>query len=74
MPRYYFDLKDGERQVDPSGLDCLDDDDAMTKGEMIAREIERNNSKASNSDCHIAVINDDGYQIGKLPIRKPLPV
>ena len=24
MPRYFFDLKDGRRLVDPSGLECRD--------------------------------------------------
>ena len=27
MPRYFFDIKDGRRIVDPSGLDCLEDTD-----------------------------------------------
>jgi hypothetical protein len=40
MPRYFFNIKDGRRLVDPSGLDCLDDADAISKGEAMARQIE----------------------------------
>jgi uncharacterized protein DUF6894 len=31
MPRYYFDIKDGHRLVDPSGSNFKDDDDAIAK-------------------------------------------
>jgi hypothetical protein len=28
MPRYYFDLGNGDRLADPSGVDCRDDEEA----------------------------------------------
>ena len=52
MPKYFFDLKDGVRLVDPAGLDCTDDVDAMAKGKVIALEIERSDPKIwTKSPC-----------------------
>ena len=31
MPHYYFDIEDGHRLVDPSGLNFKNDDDAIAK-------------------------------------------
>ena len=31
MPHYYFDIKDGHRLVDPSGLEIKNDDAAIAK-------------------------------------------
>jgi hypothetical protein len=28
MPRYFFDVKNGHRLIDPAGLDCRDDQEA----------------------------------------------
>ena len=39
MPRYYFDVKNGHRLIDPSGLDCKDDEDASSKADVIAKQI-----------------------------------
>jgi hypothetical protein len=36
MPRYYFDIKDGHRLVDPSGLEFKNDDAAIAKAKVIA--------------------------------------
>ena len=33
MPHYYFDIKDGHRLVDPSGLEFKNDDAAIAKAE-----------------------------------------
>jgi hypothetical protein len=41
MPLYYFDIKNGHRLIDPSGLDCENDDDAAAKARVIAIEIAR---------------------------------
>lgn len=39
MPRYYFDLKDGHRLVDPSGVDCPNDEAAQKQAKVIAARI-----------------------------------
>ena len=36
MPHYYFDIRDGHRLVDPSGMNFKNDDDAIAKAEVIA--------------------------------------
>ena len=36
MRHYYFDIKDGHRLVDPSGLDFKNDDAAIAKAKVIA--------------------------------------
>ena len=36
MARYYFDIKNGHRLVDPSGSDCENDSDAIEKAKLLA--------------------------------------
>ena len=36
MPHYYFDIKDGHRFVDASGLDLRNDDAAIAKAKVLA--------------------------------------
>jgi hypothetical protein len=49
MPRCYFDIKDGHRLVDPSGLDFKDDDDAIAKANVIAIEFLSTNPRSIRS-------------------------
>jgi hypothetical protein len=73
MPKYFFDLKDGVRLVDPAGLDCADDGDAMAKGRAIALEVEHSEPADLDPNRHVAVIDHNGHQVGKIPIRiKPV--
>jgi hypothetical protein len=69
MPKYFFDLKDGVRLLDPFGLDCVDDADAMARGKAIALEVERSAPRDLDPNRHVAVIDDTGYQIGKISIK-----
>jgi hypothetical protein len=39
--RYFFDVKNGHRLVDPAGLDCSDDEEAISDAQTIARLIAR---------------------------------
>lgn len=70
MPRYFFDIKGGHRLVDPKGMDCLDDADAMSKGEAVARQIEADGPVDMDLQRHVAVINEEGQQIGKIAVRR----
>jgi hypothetical protein len=38
MSRYFFDVKNGDRLIDPSGLDCRDDQEARKQAIQIAME------------------------------------
>jgi hypothetical protein len=57
MPHYYFDIKDGHRLVDPSGLDFKDDADAIAKANVIAIGVSLD-KPAVDPERHIAVLND----------------
>ena len=57
MPHYYFDIKDGHRLVDSSGLDFKNDDDAIAKAEVIAVGVSLD-KPAVDPERHIAVLND----------------
>ena len=59
MPHYYFDIKDGHTQVDPSGRDCESDKDAMETARVIAIGVSLD-KPAVDPKRHIAVINDAG--------------
>ena len=69
MPRYFFDIIDGRSLVDLSGLDCLDDADAISKGETMARPIEADGS-VDMDPRHVIVINAEGQQIGKIAVHR----
>ena len=36
MPRYFFDIKDGHRLVDPAGRECKDDKAAIEMARVLA--------------------------------------
>jgi hypothetical protein len=36
MPRYFFDIKDGHRLVDPAGRNCKDDTAAIEMARVLA--------------------------------------
>jgi len=47
MTNYFFEVKNGHSLVDPSGLDCADDGDAIDKATIIARQITEDVGKSS---------------------------
>ena len=67
MPRYFFDIKDGHRLVDPSGLNFKNDDDAIARAEVIAIGVSLD-KPAVDPEPHIAVMNDAGQEISKVPV------
>jgi hypothetical protein len=67
MPHYYFDIKDGHRLVDPSGLNFKNDDDALAKAEVIAIGISLD-KPAVDPERHIAVLNDSREEIFRVPV------
>jgi hypothetical protein len=68
MPKYYFDLVDGSRLVDPSGLECRDDHDANAKAKIIAKQIEADIPTAP-VQRHVEVLNEDRDKVAKVPVR-----
>jgi len=67
MPHYYFDIKDGHRLVDPSGLNFKNDDDALAKAEVIAIGVSLD-SPAVDPERHIAVLNGAREEIFRVPV------
>jgi hypothetical protein len=67
MPHYYFDIKDGHRLVDPSGLNFKNDDDAIAKAEVIAIGVSLD-QPAVDLERHIAVLNDSREEIFRVPV------
>ena len=67
MPHYYFDIKNGRRHVDPSGLACIDDNDAIAKAKVIALQVGLD-VPSRDSTRHIVVLNDAGDEVSKVPI------
>jgi hypothetical protein len=67
MPHYYFDIKDGHRLVDPSGLNFEDDDDALAKAEVFAIAVSLD-QPAVDPERHIAVLNDSREEIFRVPV------
>jgi hypothetical protein len=64
MPRYYFDVRDGHRFVDPSGLVFKNDHDAIVVS-IDQPEVDPTR--------HISVQNDARVEIFKVPVySKPV--
>jgi hypothetical protein len=69
MPRYYFDVKNGRRLPDSTGLDCSDYQDAEAKARIIARQIARD-APAAAQPRHIAVLDEDRNEISTVPVSE----
>jgi hypothetical protein len=67
MPRYFFDLKDGHRLVDPSGTDCKNDADAIGKAKVIAIGVSLD-KPADDPERHIIVTDGAGQEISRVPV------
>jgi hypothetical protein len=68
MPRYFFDIKNGHRLVDPAGLDCSGDDEAIAKAKVIAFQIAQETSGA-DGQRHIAVLDSHRREVSKIPVH-----
>jgi hypothetical protein len=68
MPRYFFDVKNGHRLIDPSGLDCQDDQEAITQATFIARQIALDVPDTSGGRS-VAVLNSARQEISKVPVN-----
>lgn len=67
MPHYYFDIKDGHRLADPSGLNFKSDGDAIAKANVIAIGVSLD-EPAVDPERHIAVLNDAREEIFRVPV------
>lgn len=67
MPHYYFDIKDGHRFVDASGLDLRNDDAAIAKAKVLAIGVSIDKPEV-DPKRHIAVLNESREQIFSVPV------
>jgi hypothetical protein len=67
MPHYYFDIKDGHRFVDASGLDLRNDDAAIAKAKVLAIGVSIDKPEV-DPKRHIAVLNGSREQIFSVPV------
>jgi hypothetical protein len=68
MPRYFFDVADGHRLFDKSGFVCDDDDtDAIIRAAVLAIGVSLDTPK-DDPERHVAIINDQGREIGSVPV------
>ena len=67
MPRYYFDVEDGHRSVDPSGSVFKNDRDAIERAEVIAIGVSLDKPEIDPTR-HIAVLNEAKVEIFKVPV------
>jgi hypothetical protein len=68
MPRFFFDLTNGHRLPDHSGLDCDDEDSAKRTAESIAADIARELDETPRRQ--LTVRTEDGDDIYQAKIRK----
>jgi hypothetical protein len=69
MPRYFFDLENGHRLADLSGLECRDDTEATARAVAIASQIAQD-VPTSAGQRHVAIMNSLGEKIGEVPIAE----
>jgi antirestriction protein ArdC len=62
MPRYFFDIKDGHRLVDPAGRECKNDTAAKEMGKALAIVVSVD-MPAVDPTQYISVLNDARQEI-----------
>jgi hypothetical protein len=65
MSRYHFELANGHRLQDPTGLECNSDQDARAAAEIIARQMA---DELDHTGRCVIVVDEDGKEIYKVPI------
>lgn len=66
MPRYFFDVKNGHRLVDPVGVDCKSEAQARRQGEAVAKHIAEESPRSVARK--VAVVDDEGREVANVPI------
>jgi hypothetical protein len=70
MPRYFFDIKNVHRLVDPSGIDCANDEAAKHQARIIAARIAEDSP--NSVERRIAVVDDTGKEIAAIFVQDPV--
>lgn len=67
MPRYYFDVKNGHRLVDPSGDDFKNDRDAIERAKAVAIVVSIDQPEVDPTR-YISVLNASRIEIFQAPV------
>jgi len=67
MPRYFFDIKDGHSLIDPSGLICASDADAIGRARTLAIGVSLD-KPLIDPERRITVRNEAGREISSEPV------
>ena len=67
MPRYFFDIKDGHRRVDPTGRECKNDAAAKEMARVLAIGVSLD-TPAVDSNRVISVLNGARQEIFQAPV------
>jgi hypothetical protein len=66
MPRYFFEVKNGHRLVDPTGLDCASDDEAKRQAKYIASQIAQD--APASIKRRVTVIDEEGREVTAIEV------
>jgi hypothetical protein len=66
VPRYFFDIKDGQRLVDAAGSEFASDAEALREGLIRARAIAKEKPEWRNRQ--LAIVDNEAVEIGTIPI------
>jgi hypothetical protein len=69
MPRYFFDIKNGHRLIDPAGLDCRDEREANAQAISLAQAVAAVVPNVAGVR-RIVVLNSQREEIRIVPIER----
>jgi hypothetical protein len=67
MPKYFFDIKDGHRLVDPTAKHFASDDDAIARAKVFAIQVSLDTPRVDPTR-HISVLNEARGEVAKVPV------
>jgi hypothetical protein len=68
VQRYFFDVTDGHRLADASGMECKSDLEAIDFAHFIARQIAAETT--STVERWVTVLDCKGREIGRVPVHE----
>lgn len=67
MPKYFFDIKDGHRLVDPTAKHFDSDEDAIAMAKVFAIQVSLDSPKI-DPKRHISVLNEARGEVSQVPV------
>jgi hypothetical protein len=67
MARFFFEIVNGHRLPDPTGVDCVDEDEAVEHGKAIAARIAED-VPGNKLKRHVTVVDDSGRKVASVAV------